>query len=145
MSGPSRTSRPRTAWPSILKGWIRSSGTAVFDRAGRPAPAARRSLISDDAQAPGQDALLRMQAVLGLVPHRRLRAVDDAGGHLLAAMGRQAVHEYGVGLGHRHHPLVDAVAGEQVVMEVADGFVAHGDPDVRDDAVRLADGRGHVG
>src|SRR5882724_13144098 len=117
MSGPSRTSRPRTAWPSILKGWIRSSGTAVFDRTGRPAPAAKRSLISDDAQAPGEDALLRVQAVLGLVPDRRLRAVDDAGRHLLTAVDRQAVHEDGIGLRHRHHAFVDAVAGQQVVMQ----------------------------
>src|SRR5882724_11075455 len=131
MSGPSRTSRPRTAWPSILKGWIRSSGTAVFDRTGRPAPAAKRSLISDDAQAPGEDAFLCMQAVLGLVPHRRLRAVDDAGRHLLAAMGRQAVHEDGIGFCHGHHAFVDTVARQEIVMEVADGLVAHGDTDVR--------------
>ena len=34
-----------------------------------------------------------MQAVLGLVPHRRLRAVDHLRRHLIAAMGGQAMHE----------------------------------------------------
>ena len=45
------------------------------------------------AQYPGQHAFLRVQAVLGLVEHHRLRAVDDVFSHFLAAMRRQAVHE----------------------------------------------------
>ena len=50
-------------------------------------------------QAPGQQRLLRVQAVLGLVEDHRLRPVDHLVGHLLAAMRRQAVHEQRVGLG----------------------------------------------
>ena len=48
---------------------------------------------STAAEAPGEDALLRMQPVLGLVEDDRLRAVDDLVRDLLAAMGRQAMHE----------------------------------------------------
>ena len=40
-----------------------------------------------------EQRFLRVQAVLGLVPDPRPRAVDDVGGHLFAAMGRQAVQE----------------------------------------------------
>jgi len=50
-------------------------------------------------EAPGQNALLRVQAVFGLVEHHRLRAVDHFIGDLLAAMGGQAVHEQRIGLG----------------------------------------------
>jgi hypothetical protein len=35
--------------------------------------------------------------------HHRLRAVDDLGAHLLAAVRGQAVHEQGVGVGGAHH------------------------------------------
>ena len=45
------------------------------------------------SQAPGQDALLGVQPVLGLVEDHRLRPVHHLVGHLLAAMGRQAMHE----------------------------------------------------
>src|SRR5205814_2891803 len=40
-----------------------------------------------------QQRLLRVQAVLGFVPHHALRTVDDLGGDFLAAVRRQAVHE----------------------------------------------------
>ena len=54
------------------------------------------------SQAPGQDALLGVQAVLGLVEDDRLRPVHDLVRDLLAAMGRQAMHEDGVPLGRVH-------------------------------------------
>ncbi len=48
--------------------------------------------MASSRQAPGQDALLGVQAVLGLVEHDRLRTVDHLGGHFLAAMrGRQCM------------------------------------------------------
>ena len=46
-------------------------------------------------QAPFEDRLLDMQPVLGRVEHHRLRAVDDPGGDLVAAMRRQAMQEQG--------------------------------------------------
>jgi hypothetical protein len=51
-------------------------------------------------QAPGEDALLRVQAVLGLVEHDRLRPLGD----LVAAMGGQAVQEQRIGLGRLREP-----------------------------------------
>ena len=45
-------------------------------------------------QAPGEHALLRVQAVFRLVEHHRLRPVDHLVGDLLAAVRRQAVHEH---------------------------------------------------
>ena len=48
---------------------------------------------------PGQDRLLGVPAVLGLVPHDALRAVDHLGGDLRAPVGRQAVQHDRVGLG----------------------------------------------
>jgi hypothetical protein len=45
------------------------------------------------AHHPGQHAFLGMQPVLRLVEHHRVRAVDHAGIHFLAAMSGQAVHE----------------------------------------------------
>src|SRR6202171_419797 len=95
-------------------------------------------------KAPGQNSLLCVQPVFGLVEHHRLRAVDHFVGDLLAAMGRQAVHEDGVGLGARHQPRIDLVALEQVMAPRAVA-VAHGDPGVGDDAVGALDGFFGVG
>ncbi len=46
-------------------------------------------------EQPGQDALLHVHAVGGLLDDDALRAVDHLVGHFLAAVGRQAVHEDG--------------------------------------------------
>src|SRR5215469_16598479 len=102
--GPSRTRRPRRANGSIRKGWTRSSGPGSRGEL-NPAHFFRKW----SAETPGENALLRMQPVLRLIPHHGLRAVDDTGRHLLAALYRQAVHEDRVGLGVRHQVLVDAV------------------------------------
>src|SRR3989337_4312722 len=59
------------------------------------------------AETPGEDGLLDMQPVLGLLPHRRLRAVDHLRRHLVAAMGRQAMHEDRVLRRFFHHSAVD--------------------------------------
>src|SRR3546814_2030813 len=62
---------------------------------------------------PGENALLRVQTVLGLVPHHRLRPVDDRGGHLVAAVRRQAVHEDRLRLGQRHNQVVNLVGAQR--------------------------------
>src|ERR1700731_2301082 len=89
-------------------------------------------------QTPRQNPLLRVQPVLGLVEHHRLRAVDHFVGDLLAAMGRQTMHEDSVGLGAGHQPRIDLVALEQVMAPRAVA-VAHGDPGIGHDAVGALD------
>mmetsp|Transcript_51921 Transcript_51921/g.135508 ORF Transcript_51921/g.135508 Transcript_51921/m.135508 type:complete len:207 (+) Transcript_51921:538-1158(+) len=59
-----------------------------------------------------EQRLLRVQAVLGLVPHDALGAVDDLCGLLLAAHGREAVHEDGV-LGRQVHGLAGHLEGHE--------------------------------
>src|SRR6185312_17420445 len=100
MTAPMRARRPRTGWFSIWKGAARSSRGRVLGGTrpiwGLDAPEAttpRRVSPnggpdrSDRLEAPGEDGLLGVDAVLGLVEHHRARAVDHLLGHLLAAMG----------------------------------------------------------
>ena len=75
-----------------------------------------------------------MQAVLGLVEHDRLRPVDHLVGDLVAAMGRQAVHEHRTRIRSRHQPGVDLIALEQVVAALV-VLIPHRDPRIRDHAV----------
>src|SRR5580700_5746987 len=96
-------------------------------------------LLAGSLQAPRQNALLRVQPVLGLVEHHRLRAVDHVVGDLFAAMGRRAMHEDGIGLGAGHQPRIDLIALEQVMAPRAVA-VAHGDPGIGNDAVGALDG-----
>src|SRR5690242_20428359 len=124
-SGPSRTSRPRRCEASIWNGWTRSSvvsSVAIYQslRGADPEPGPR----GRSGEAPGEDALLRVEAVLRLIPDHRLRSVDHAGADLLAALRREAVHEDRVGLGGGHQPLVDAVRRQDVVAVDA-GFNPH--------------------
>src|SRR6266446_2756520 len=105
-TGPSRTSRPRKAVGSIWNGWTRSSGITAVGTIGlgiglksfaadrvEVEPKPRRA----SAEAPGENALLGVQAVFRLVPHHRLRSVDDRRADLLAALRGETVHEDGVG------------------------------------------------
>ncbi len=61
-----------------------------------------------------QNGFLRMQAVLGFIEHDRLRPVHDVGGHFLAAMRRQAMHEDGIFGGLLHQRRIDLVGLQQV-------------------------------
>src|SRR5690606_7787398 len=63
---------------------------------GAPRWARRMILKGFDAEHPAQDRLLDVKAVLGLVEHHRLRAVDHLVGDLVATVRRQAVHEKSV-------------------------------------------------
>src|SRR5215475_15838285 len=116
-NGPRRTRRPRTACPSSLKGWMRSSSGTGFSCGPRCPLVPGAVIASADSEAPSEDAFLRMQAVLGLVPDDRLRAVDNRGRHLLAAMGRQTMQKDRARFRHGHDALVDPIAGEQVVVQ----------------------------
>ena len=96
-----------------------------------------------EAQGPGEDAFLGVEAVFGAVEDDGLRAVDDFGGDFLPAVGGEAMHEDGVGGGLVHQALVDLVGGEEVV--AADGrVVVHADPCVGDNATGASDGGSRV-
>ena len=90
------------------------------------------------SEAPGEDAFLRVQPVLGLVEHDRLRTVDHLVGDLLAAMGGQAMHEDRVLGGVAHQLGVDLIGREQVVA-AAGVLVAHRHPAIGDDGARVRD------
>src|SRR6476469_11000843 len=99
---PRRTRRPRSADASIWKGWTRSSETMGNAVLISRHPPRRRAPRRRSAEAPGEDALLRVQAIFRLVPDHRLRSVDDRGADFLAALDGQTVHEDGAGLGAGH-------------------------------------------
>src|SRR5215218_6814092 len=106
---PSRTTRPRVSSASTANGRTTSSAASKA-----PSFIACASCL-DGAEAPGEDALLGVQPVLGLVEHDRARAVHDLVGDLLAAMRRQAMHEDRLLAGGAHQPGVDLVGLEQIV------------------------------
>src|SRR5690606_19854256 len=95
----------------------------------------RTAIVSVLAQEPDQEGLLRVQAVLGLVPYDALRTVDDLRVDLITTVGRQAVDEDRFWVGEAHR-----LGGDLVPAEVADAselllFLAHRDPGVGDDDV----------
>ena len=55
-----------------------------------------------------------VQSLMGLPNDMALRAVDDVGGHLVAAVGRQAVVEACVGPSMCHDGGRDGVVGEEI-------------------------------
>src|SRR3954468_22032733 len=54
-----------------------------------------------------EQRLLGVEAILGFIPHHALRAVDHLGGHFLAAVRGQAVHEERLLRRRFHHLGVD--------------------------------------
>jgi hypothetical protein len=89
-------------------------------------------------QTPGENPLLGVQPVLGLVKDNGLRAVHDFVRYLFAAMRWQTMHEDGIGPRFGHEPSVHLVAPQQIVTPrpVA---VAHGRPGVGDHAIGALD------
>src|SRR5258708_13141675 len=66
-------------------------------------------------KAPRQNALLRVQAIFGLVEHHRLRTVDHLVGDFVTAMSGKAMHEQRVGFRQRHQLGVDLIRLQQIV------------------------------
>ena len=89
-------------------------------------------------QAPGQEALLGMQPILGFIEDNRLRTVDDLIGHLLAAVCGQAMHEQRIRSGLGHQAGIDLVPLEDVVPKLAVA-IAHRHPCIGNHAVRILD------
>ena len=95
-------------------------------------------------QEPGDDRLLGVAAVLGLVPDDALRAVEDVGVDLLAPVGRQAVHDDRVGRRVGHQLGGDGVVGEHRQPLLGLALLAHRDPGVGDHDVGAVDGLDRV-
>ena len=85
-----------------------------------------------------------MQPVLGLVEDRRLRAVDDLLGDLLAVVRGKAVQDERLLAGLAHELRVDAVAGEVAPAPLVLGLLTHRRPDVGVEDVRAGDRSVHV-
>ena len=110
----------------VLEPGRRSRVAASRARAARPPRRGRRS--RDDER---EQRLLRVEAVLGLVPGGGLRAVEHLLRDLLAVVGGQAVEDDGVVGRACDERVVDREAGER--LEPARPFLllAHARPDVR--------------
>src|SRR3990172_2827467 len=78
-----------------------------------------------------QRSLLRVQPVLRLVEHHRLRPFHHFRRHLLAAVGRQVVHEDRVRLRQRHHRRVYLIPLKRLAPRRAFLLPSHARPHVR--------------
>src|SRR5918996_1048638 len=92
------------------------------------------------AEEPEQEGLLRVQAVLGLVPHHRVRPVDHLVRDLLATMCGETVHDDGVVHGQRQLIGVDPEGGEHQDALGVLSLLAHRGPHVRVQDVRAVHG-----
>ena len=90
-------------------------------------------------EQPGQQRLLGVQPVLGLVPDDALRAVDDLGRDLLAPVRRQAVQDDCSRVGEGHRGRVDGVRDERRRTVAGLGLLAHRHPGVGDDDIGALD------
>src|SRR3989441_2880776 len=113
----SRPRRPRIS-PAKDGGYIRVVGRASYP-----------------GEEPGQDRLLRVEAILGLIEHDRLGPVDHLVGDLESSMGRQAVHHDRVLLRVVHEGGVDLVEAEHLLAFLLLLLLTHRDPDIRVDDV----------
>ena len=86
-----------------------------------------------------EQRLLRVAAVLGLVPDALARAVEDLGGDLLAGVRRQVVHRERARRGGVEQRVVDAVVGERAAALLGGVLVAHAHPHVGVDRARARD------
>src|SRR3982751_2283725 len=129
---PSGTRLARTA--PTRSGGTSWAGLASDDRAYRRA----NSLYEPEQEK--QQRFLRVQPVLGLVPHRGVRSVDDLVGDLLATMGRQTMQDDHVRRREVDELVVDLVGGED--QRPFRRFVVspHARPDVGVQNVRTVDG-----
>ena len=92
-----------------------------------------------------QQRLLRVPAILGLVPDPLPVAVEDRSGDLLPGVRGEAVQREGAGSGLVEQLVGDRERGERLTAGGRGGLVvAHADPDVGVDDVRALDGLGGI-
>src|SRR5207342_1610096 len=95
-------------------------------RRAQPARARRRSPDHE-----GHECLLRVQAVLGLLPGEAAWSVEHVCGDLLAYVRRKAMQYHGLVFCRVEERAVDAVRLEIARAALAVALVAHARPDVR--------------
>src|ERR1019366_7405694 len=76
-------------------------------------------------QQPFEQRLLRVQAVLRLLPHDAGRPFDNFVSDFLAPVRRPTVQHHGFGVGFAHEFLVEAIADESAPASLHFGFLAH--------------------
>src|SRR5881296_3824877 len=115
----------------------------IFARKGRGLYTRWRA-PSYPGEEPGQDRLLRMQTVLGLIEYDRLGPVDHLLGDLESSMGRKAVHHDRVLLRVVEEGGVDLVQAEHLLALLLLFLLAHRNPDVRVDDVGALHGSDRI-
>src|SRR5690349_18915919 len=86
-----------------------------------------------------QNCFLRVQAIFRLLVHHRVGGIDDLVGDLVAAMGRQAMHEDGVEFGAAEQVGIHLVRQENLAPLGCFRLLAHACPDVRINHVGISD------
>ncbi len=61
------------------------------------------------SQQLNQNRFLHMQPIFRLIDNDRLRSVEHLGGNFFSAMGRQAMHDDGIGFGPLQQPPVQLI------------------------------------
>src|SRR5262245_10203794 len=107
-------------------------------------PKTGSTLRAESAEQQRQQRLLRMQAVLRLVPHGRPRAVEHVRRDLLARVGGEAVQNDRVRAREAEQRVVEAVRLQVAEALAPRRLLAEGDPDVGDQDVRAAGGLARV-
>ncbi len=85
---------------------------------------------SEPAEQGGQQGLLGMETVFGLVEHPAGGPIDDAGTDLLTAMGRQAMQHDGARIGRRQQRFIEAEACKGLLPLPLFLLLAHRGPDI---------------
>src|ERR1039458_2922671 len=91
-----------------------------------------------------QERLLRVPAILGLVPDPLAGAVEELGGDLLAGVRGEIVHRKRAGGGEVEQRIVEEVAGERGAALLGSGLITHAHPYVGVDGARPRNGLARV-
>lgn len=77
-----------------------------------------------------QNRLLRVHTVFGLIPDGRIAVIGDVVGDFLPAMGRQTMHDDGVGSGITHQVGINLIGHKNRHLNCRFGLLPHADPRV---------------
>ena len=100
---------------------------------------------SEAAQQRGEQSLLDMQTILGLIEHLAGRPLDDARADLLPPMGRQAMEHDRAAVRLGEQGLIQAPAAEGLLPAALLLLLAHGGPNIGVERVGTAHGGERLG